>query len=169
MCNLRPFGFEPFAFCLDRLAFVFLSGIFLIEMFMFAKIIHMKKTLFYGLGIIIVALTIFFFARYSYTYSEGNRAGRLIKFAKQGFMFKTYEGEMNLGGVSNAANNSMMMNYMWDFSVNDKAVADSLLKLEGREISVHYKQKMGVLPWRGDTKYIVDKVVEVKKEKPNDF
>lgn len=127
----------------------------------------MKKFLFYLLGIIIVALAIFFFARYSYTYSEGNRAGRLIKFAKQGFMFKTYEGEMNLGGVSNSANNSMMMNYMWDFSVNDQSVADTLLKLEGREISVHYKQKMGKLPWRGDTKYIVDKVVEVKPDTGN--
>lgn len=127
----------------------------------------MKKFLLSILGIIIVALVIFFFARYSYTYSEGNRAGRLIKFAKQGFMFKTYEGEMNLGGVSNAANNSMMMNYMWDFSVNDQSVADTLLKLEGREISVHYKQKMGKLPWRGDTKYIVDKVVDVKPDTGN--
>ena len=134
---------------------------------MFAKIIQMKKILLSILGIIVVVLAIFFFARYSYTYSEGNRAGRLIKFAKQGFMFKTYEGEMNLGGVSNAANNSMMMNYMWDFSVNDQSVADSLLKLEGREISVHYKQKMGKLPWRGDTKYIVDKVVEVKPDTGN--
>ncbi len=134
---------------------------------MFAKIIQMKKILLSILGIIVVVLAIFFFARYSYTYSEGNRAGRLIKFAKQGFMFKTYEGEMNLGGVSNAANNSMMMNYMWDFSVNDQSVADTLLKLEGREISVHYKQKMGKLPWRGDTKYIVDKVVDVKPDTGN--
>lgn len=122
----------------------------------------MKKFFLPFIGIIIVFLVIFFVARYSYTYSEGNRAGRLIKFSKQGFMFKTYEGEMNLGGVSNAANNSMMMNYMWDFSVTDQSVADSLLRLEGRDISVHYKEKMGKLPWRGDTKYIVDKVVEVR-------
>ena len=77
-------------------------------------------------------------------------------------MFKTYEGEMNLGGVSNAANGSLMMNYMWDFLVADKSVADSLLKLEGRDIRVHYKQKIAKLSWRGDTKYIVDKVLEVR-------
>ena len=129
---------------------------------MFVKIFLMKKFFLPLIGIILVFLVIFFVARYSYTYSEGNRAGRLIKFSKQGFMFKTYEGEMNLGGVTNAANNSMMMNYMWDFSVVDEAVADSLLRLEGRDISVHYKEKMGKLPWRGDTKYIVDKVVEVR-------
>jgi hypothetical protein len=134
-------------------------------MFMFVQNFLMKKYVLPIIGIIIVFLIIFFVARYSYTYSEGNRAGRLIKFSKQGFMFKTYEGEMNLGGVTNAANNSMMMNYMWDFSVTNQSVADSLLKLEGKEISVHYKEKMAKLPWRGDTKYIVDRIVEVRSDK----
>ena len=136
-------------------------------MFMFVQNFIMKKYVLPIIGIIIVFLVIFFVARYSYTYSEGNRAGRLIKFSKQGFMFKTYEGEMNLGGVTNAANNSMMMNYMWDFSVTDQSVADSLLKLEGKEISVHYKEKMAKLPWRGDTKYIVDRIVEVRSAMGN--
>lgn len=134
---------------------------------MFAKIFSMKKVLLPALGIIVVFLAIFFIARYSFTYSEGNRAGRLIKFSKQGFMFKTYEGEMNLGGVSNATNGNLMMNYMWDFSVTDQAVADTLLKLEGKDISVHYKEKMAKLAWRGDTKYIVDKVVEVRPTPAN--
>ena len=136
-------------------------------MFMFVEIFFMKKFLFAFIGILIVFLVIFFIARYSYTYSEGNRAGRLIKFSKQGFLFKTYEGEINLGGVTNSVNNSMMMNYMWDFSVTDQSVADTLLRLEGKDISVHYKQKMGKLPWRGDTKYIVDKVVEVRTDAGN--
>lgn len=127
----------------------------------------MKKVLLPALGIIVVFLAIFFIARYSFTYSEGNRAGRLIKFSKQGFMFKTYEGEMNLGGVSNATNGNLMMNYMWDFSVTDQAVADTLLKLEGKDISVHYKEKMAKLAWRGDTKYIVDKVIEVRSTPAN--
>ncbi|HXR84918.1 MAG TPA: hypothetical protein VN722_11445 [Hanamia sp.] len=124
----------------------------------------MKKYVLPIVGILVVFLVLFFVGRYSFTYSEGNRAGRLIKFSKQGFMFKTYEGEMNLGGVTNAANNSMMMNYMWDFSVDNQTVADSLLKLEGKDISVHYKQKIGKLPWRGDTKYIVDRIVEVRND-----
>ncbi|MEO9021456.1 MAG: hypothetical protein ABI237_01805 [Ginsengibacter sp.] len=122
----------------------------------------MKKYVLPIIGILVVFLAIFFVARYSYTYSEGNRAGRLIKFSRQGFMFKTYEGEMNLGGVSNATNGNLMMNYMWDFSVVDKSVADSLLKLEGKDIRVHYKEKMATLPWRGETKYIVDQVLEVR-------
>ena len=51
---------------------------------------------------------------------------------------------------------------MWDFSVTDTAVADSLLKLEGRDINLHYKEKMSVLFWRGDTRYIVERVVQVR-------
>ena len=122
----------------------------------------MKKYVIPIFGIIVVFFIIFLVARYSFTYSEGNRAGRLIKFSRQGFIFKTYEGEMNLGGVTNATNGNMMMNYMWDFSVNDQAVADTLLKLEGGDIRVHYKEKLAKLPWHGETKYLVDKVLEVK-------
>ena len=90
-----------------------------------------------------------------------NRAGRLMKFSHKGFIFKTYEGELNLGGI-NATNGGVMINNIWLFSVVDKNVADSLLKLEGKDISVHYKEKISTLPWRGDSKYIVDKVVEVR-------
>ena len=32
-------------------------------------------------------------------YSDGYRAGTMIKFSKRGVMFKTYEGELNLGMV----------------------------------------------------------------------
>ena len=122
----------------------------------------MKKFFLILLGAILLFAIFFIIANLTFTYSEGSRAGRLIKFAHKGYVFKTYEGEMNLGGVSNATNGNIMMNYMWDFSVVDKAVADSLSKLEGRDIRVHYKEKLAKLTWRGETKYIVDKVEEVK-------
>ena len=67
---------------------------------------------------------------------------------------------MNLGGI-NTTNGGVLINNMWLFSVSDRSVADSLSKLEGKDITVHYKEKLSTLPWRGDTKYIVDKVVEV--------
>ncbi len=122
----------------------------------------MKKFFLAFLGIIIVLGILFVIANVTFTYSEGNRAGRLIKFSSRGYVFKTYEGEINLGGVTNATNGNMMMNYMWDFSVADPLVADSLSKLEGKDIRVHYKEKLAKLPWRGDTKYIVDKVEVIK-------
>lgn len=49
----------------------------------------------------------------NFTYSEGSRTGYLIKFSRSGFVFKTYEGEMNLGGMNTASNS--VANYLWDF------------------------------------------------------
>ena len=125
------------------------------------KLIAMRKILFWIVGIAIVILAIFIFVNVTFTYSEGNRAGRLIKFSSKGYLFKTYEGELNLGGI-NTVNGGVLVNNMWLFSVIDDAVADSLSRLEGKDISVHYKEKMATLPWRGDTKYIVDRVMEVR-------
>ena len=113
-------------------------------------------------GVALVLALLFTIANITFTYSEGSRAGRLIKFASRGYVFKTYEGEINLGGVTNATNGNMMMNYMWDFSVVDQSVADSLSRLEGRDIRVHYKEKLAKLTWRGETKFIVDKVEEIR-------
>ncbi|MEO6455963.1 MAG: hypothetical protein ABIN97_17915 [Ginsengibacter sp.] len=121
----------------------------------------MRKFLFWLVTIIVVFLAVYIFINVSYTYSDGNRAGRLIKFSNKGYVFKTYEGELNLGGI-NTTNGGVMINNMWLFSVVDKSVADSLTKLEGRDISLHYKEKISTLPWRGDSKYIVDKVVQVR-------
>lgn len=125
------------------------------------KLFLMKKFLFWFIGIAIFVIIIFTFINVTFTYSEGNRAGRLIKFSHKGYLFKTYEGEMNLGGI-NSVNGGVLVNNMWLFSVTDDAVADSLSKLEGKDISLHYKEKMATLPWRGDTKYIVDRVAQVR-------
>lgn len=121
----------------------------------------MRKFLFWIVAIIVVFLAVYIFINVSYTYSDGNRAGRLMKFSHKGYIFKTYEGELNLGGI-NATNGGVLINNIWLFSVVDKSVADSLLKLEGRDINVHYNQKISTLPWRGESEYIVDKVIEVR-------
>jgi len=120
----------------------------------------MRRFLGWLVLIIVIFLSIYILLNVAYTYSEGNRAGKLIKFSHRGYVFKTYEGEMNLGGI-NTTNGGVLINNMWLFSVSDKSVADSLSHLEGKDITVHYKEKLSTLPWRGDTKYIVDRVVEV--------
>ncbi|MEL6132471.1 MAG: hypothetical protein AAFR59_03805, partial [Bacteroidota bacterium] len=55
------------------------------------------------------------FARYA-TYSEGFRVGQVIKFSKKGKLLKTYEGEMNLGGVRTNADGDLDAN-IWQFSI----------------------------------------------------
>lgn len=117
------------------------------------------------IAIAILALVLLlggYFAYTQYTYSEGNRAGLLIKFSKKGYAFKTYEGEMNLGGV-NTDPKAGLVNNIWTFSVKDQSVADSLMHLEGKYISVHYRQIVRNFSWQGETPFFVDGVEEVRK------
>lgn len=121
----------------------------------------MRKFLFWVIAIIIIFLGVYIYINMIYTYSEGNRAGRLMKFSHKGYVFKTYEGELNIGGINNT-NGGVLINNIWLFSVDDKAIADTLNELEGKDVRVHYKEKMSALLWRGDSRYIVTSVSILK-------
>ncbi len=120
-----------------------------------------RKVLLIILAVLILATAIAFLV-FNFTYSEGSRAGVVIKFSKRGYVMKTYEGELNMGGMGNIPNTAQM-NMIWNFSVKDKTVADKLMELEGRKVSLHYKEIIQNMPWQGDTKYFVDGVEVIKE------
>jgi hypothetical protein len=47
------------------------------------------------------------------------------------------------------------------FSVKSDDVAQKLNQLQGEYIVIYYREKNGVLPWVGDTRYLVDSVKSV--------
>jgi hypothetical protein len=108
------------------------------------------------LGLLLV-LAGFLYWKYYYTYSSGNRYGLLQKFSHKGNLFKTYEGEMILSSVR-GNNNIPIASEKFFFSVTNKNVADQLMNMQGKFVTIHYKEKNGVVSWRGDTPYIVDSV-----------
>ncbi|MFL5730894.1 MAG: hypothetical protein ACJ75J_15505 [Cytophagaceae bacterium] len=127
----------------------------------------MKKFLLIIFVVILLLLGVgsyFFFGNYS----EGYRAGTMIKFSKKGTIIKTYEGQLNLGMVLNDTpqHSPTEVNNLWSFSVNDdqeKTIAiinDALLS--GKRVKLHYKEKFYQFFWRGDTKYFVDEAEIVK-------
>jgi len=118
----------------------------------------MKKFLYWGLAILIVGLSAFSYWKYSFTYSEGNRSGLLQKFSYKGTIFKTYEGELILNSIKSNQDVPLASEKFY-FSVPDKAIAEKLLHLEGTVVVLHYKEKNGTLPWRGETRYLVDSLV----------
>lgn len=103
---------------------------------------------------IVLALTLiavgYFTFIYYVTYSEGYRAGELIKFSHKGLAFKTWEGELSQG-VSEAQR--------FEFSVedNEKQVISDLKDFQGKMVKLTYKERFGTFPWLGDTKYYVIK------------
>lgn len=107
--------------------------------------------------VLVLALSGFVYWKYIFTYSSGYRSGLLQKFSHKGTFFKTYEGEMILSSIRSNANVAIASEKFL-FSVSQKNIALQMEKLQGRMVTVHYKNKNGTLLWRGDTPFIVDSV-----------
>lgn len=98
------------------------------------------------------------YALTGWSYSDGERAGTVSKFSRRGFVFKTYEGVLNVGGFSGETG-SLTPQY-FDFSVKEDAVASQITEAvkSGQRVTLHYEEKMIRLPWNGDTKYYITSV-----------
>lgn len=119
-----------------------------------------KLILYFGAALVFFGIGYFAFA--SFTYSQGSRTGLLMKFSDKGYIFKTWEGELNLGGVTQEGGS--LLNNIWQFSVldNEQETIDALNKYEGKRIRLSYKEKMRHFPWQGETNYFVYKAEAVE-------
>ena len=91
----------------------------------------------------------------SWTYSEGTRAGQLIKISKKGVFFKTDEGELNLGGLRIGEQQTALEGNIWYFSVIKKDVLEKVKQYEGNRVKLKYKQRFKSMVWQAKTDYIV--------------
>lgn len=122
------------------------------------RVVKKTKRIFnWILFFIILFFGIFIYWKYFYTYSEGYRAGLLQKFSNKGTFFKTYEGEIILSSVSSTSNVAIASEKFF-FSVIRKDLAIQFDTLQGQNVIVHYIQKNGAVPWRGDSQYLVDSI-----------
>jgi hypothetical protein len=106
---------------------------------------------FFGV-LILLALTLWIC---SWTYSEGTRAGQLIKISKKGVVFKTFEGELNLGGLRIGDQQDALEGNIWQFSVIDEEVLNRVKSFEGKRVKLNYKERYKSMPWQAKTEYIV--------------
>ncbi|MDR6300759.1 6-phosphogluconate dehydrogenase [Mesonia maritima] len=111
----------------------------------------MKKILTYILVAIVVIATIYYSFLYFVPYSEGTRAGELIKFSNKGVIVKTWEGQISQG-ISGAQ--------IFSFSVLDKneEVIEKLKKYQGEYVELTYIERFGTFIFWGDTKYFITEV-----------
>lgn len=105
-------------------------------------------------------------------YSNGERIGVLTKFSKKGIIWKTYEGEMNLGGLREM-NNQLGTTYvanLWEFSIDsDNPDKEKLAKQlfealdKGSTIKVKYEDRGMVFGcWHSSTSYWIKSVEIVR-------
>lgn len=97
--------------------------------------------------------------------SDGKRVGVVTKFSYKGLVYKSYEGELNMGGVRNKTdsegNRSVVAN-VWEFSCSNPSVAKQIEDLIGKEVVIKYHQSFA--GFSRDTSYDVVSVEEVKSE-----
>lgn len=122
----------------------------------------MRKIFKYLLIAIVVFLLIWCWWKFYFTYSEGNRSGLLQKVSYKGNVFKTYEGELVMSNIINMGNSQLGTEKFY-FSITNETLGQKMQQYEGSKVMLHYQQKNGTLPWRGDSPYIVDSVVIIEK------
>ncbi len=100
-----------------------------------------------------------------FNFSEGVRIGTIVKLSNRGYVFKTWEGELYQGFLENNASEGGIATRSWNFSVeNEPKILEDLNRViaHGAKVKVHYKEKLSLLPWVGETKYVVDSVESVQ-------
>ena len=114
-------------------------------------------------ALLIAAAALFVYIKFYYVFGEGVKAGELNFVVYKGYLWKTYEGRAIQAGFQKGTKGvtTAVQSYEFDFSVTDKAIADTLMRCSGRNVQLHYKEYLGALPWRGQQKYIVDRIVSV--------
>ncbi len=113
----------------------------------------MKKILYIILASILGLFLAYFAFIYYVPYSEGTRAGELIKFSHKGVLVKTYEGEISQG-ISGAQ--------IFSFSVLDqeKEVIEKMKEHQGKYVKLIYVERYSTFFFWGDTKYFITEVIQ---------
>ncbi len=117
------------------------------------------------LGWLLVVILLFVagvvYFKYYFVFGEGVKSGYLNYAVKKGNLFKTYEGKLIQEGFGSGRTGTITSNE-FVFSIENDSVFYLLESNSGKFFDLHYKEYHGVLPWRGNTKYVVDRIVQMK-------
>jgi hypothetical protein len=103
-----------------------------------------------ALLVLLALAVLYFWAALSWSYSTGERAGWVQKLSNKGWLCKTWEGELALVSLPGSVPEKFY------FTIRDGAVAEQLVQVMGKRVSLHYEEKVG-LPTTcfGDTRHFV--------------
>ena len=123
-----------------------------------------SKIITWIVAILVVAAAAAVYFKFYFVFGEGVKAGELNQIVYKGWVWKTYEGRLiQTGFNSGTHSNGKIQSNEFNFSVVDKAIADSLMQCSGKLVKLHYVEYNGMLPWRGMQKYIVDGILSVEQ------
>jgi len=122
----------------------------------------MKKTLLIGLPLLLLVLGGWIYMRYYFVFAEGVKSGYLNYAVYKGNLFKTYEGKLIQEGFAKTKTGSGMQSNEFEFSIENKKIFQQLEVNSGKHFELHYREYHNALPWRGNTVYIVDSIVNMR-------
>lgn len=99
-------------------------------------------------------------------YIHGSRVGFIFKFGQRGLFWKTYQGEVNMGGIQSSAGSAIAN--VWFFSLdNQKRRGENIDALvdkingylgAGQAVKITYYAPFFSWPWRSSCRYLVQDV-----------
>ncbi len=96
--------------------------------------------------------------KYYSVFGEGVKSGVLNYVVLKGDLFKTYEGKLIMEGVVSSGQGQIESNH-FTFSIEDKELAQKLMRMSGQKVELQYKEYHGKLPWRGHSVFVVDSIL----------
>jgi hypothetical protein len=125
---------------------------------------RLKRKFAWIVALILLGLVAWVLIVLYYPYSDGTRTGIVRKLSHKGYVFKTWEGELQMSGFITPMDGAQLQTggNLWNFSVDEgkQDIIKSLRDAEssGKRITLHYIERLRQFDWRGDTKYFVDGV-----------
>ena len=119
---------------------------------------RLKRTMFI---VLVVGLIVFVYFKYFFVFGDGVKSGHLNYAVRKGNVFKTFEGKLIQEGYKSKTAGAIQ-SYEFEFSIKSKKIYDILAANSGKLFDLHYKEYHGILPWRGNTKYIVDSIISMR-------
>ncbi|WP_205508773.1 hypothetical protein [Longitalea arenae] len=122
----------------------------------------MRKIIYIVVALLLTGAGILIYWKYFYVFGEGVKSGHLNYVVLKGDLFKTYEGKLIQEGIRSRTAGSIQ-SYEFEFSVVNKGIAEKLMANSGKWFDLHYREFHNVVPWRGNTTYIVDSILSMRE------
>ncbi len=120
----------------------------------------MKSKIQYGL-LVLLSLSL----AACWTTKSGQKSGIIVKVAKEGRYWGTYEGELIKGGLEDASGVSGKEFLFTIGQFNSELVKKAKLAMQNNDhVILDYHCEEFIAPWRGETKCFVDDIQIVKKK-----
>jgi hypothetical protein len=125
---------------------------------------RLKRKLAWVTALVLLGLVAWVLIILYYPYSDGTRTGIVRKLSYKGYVFKTWEGELQMSGFLTPMDGTQIATggNLWNFSVDndrqDVVIALKEAESTGKRVTLHYVERLRQFDWRGDTKYFIDGV-----------